>query len=221
MGKILDGEIDLVKVTPDGVVLRIGKTDPVDVQVRLKGEVTVRVLDPTETVAGLPSFAGTMAGPHTAGPGIKLDDLVRLLPDAGGDIRRARELLGLGPVRTGHVAGAATTPTGFPPLTLREVITGGEVGKTATDRFHAWLRVQDAEIGLDTAGRELSRLTELPDVPPLNRAQAELDLSAAELRFNEARMDFEDLGLNLDTVRQNVTVMMARMDGPASEPADR
>jgi len=216
VGKILDGEIDLVKVTPDGVVLRIGKTDPVDIQVRLKDEVTVRVLDPAESVAGLPSFAGTLTGPHTAGPGIKLDDLVRLLPDAGGDIRRARELLGLGPVRTGHVAGAATTPTGFPPLTLREVITGGEVGRTATERFHAWLRVQDAEMGLDTAGRELSRLTELPDVPPLNRAQAELDLSAAELRFNEARMDFEDLGLNLDTVRQNVTVMMARMDGPAA-----
>ncbi|MFD2691208.1 hypothetical protein ACFS5L_41180 [Streptomyces phyllanthi] len=217
LSKILDGEIDLVNVTPDGVVLRIGKTDPVDVQVRLTGEVTVRVLNPSETVSRLPSVVGKFTGPDApAGPGIKLDDLVRLLPDAGGDTRRARQLLGLGPLRTDLVTTPVTTQTGFPPLTLREIITGGEVGKTATDRFQAWLRVQNAEIDLDTAGRELSRLTELPDVPPLNRAQAELDLSAAELKFNQARMDFDRLGLNLDTVRQDITVMMTRFDGPAA-----
>lgn len=76
--------------------------------------------------------------------------------------------------------------------------------------------MQNAEIDLDTAGRELSRLTALPDVPPLSRARAELDLSAAELKVNQARMDFEGLGLNLDTVRQNVTVMMTRIDGQAA-----
>ncbi|MDX3691870.1 hypothetical protein PV726_16295 [Streptomyces europaeiscabiei] len=215
--KILDGEVDLVNVTPDGVVLRIGKTDPVDVQVRLKDEVTVRVLGPSETVTELPSLMGKFTGPgSTAGPGIKLDDLVRLLPDAGGDIRRARQLLGMGPLQTDLVTRPVTAQTGFPPLTLREIITGGEVGKTATDRFQAWLRVQNAEIDLDTAGRELSRLTALPDVPPLSRARAELDLSAAELKVNQARMDFEGLGLNLDTVRQNVTVMMTRIDGQAA-----
>jgi hypothetical protein len=151
-----------------------------------------------------------------AGLGIRLDDLVRLLPDAGGDIRRARQVLGMGPLQPDPVTRPVTQQTGLPPLTLREIITGGEVGKTATDRFHAWLRVQRAEIELDTAGREVARLTELPDVPPLSRAQAELDLSAAELGFNRARMDFEGLGLNLDTVRQNITVMMARVDGPAA-----
>jgi hypothetical protein len=215
--KILDGEVDLVNVTPDAVILRIGKTDPVDVQVHLKGEVTVRVLDPSETVTRLPSFTGKLSGTDTpAGLGIRLDDLVRLLPDAGGDIRRARQLLGMGPLQPDLATRPLTTQTGLPPLTLREIITGGEVGKTATDRFHAWLRVQKAEIELDTAGREVSRLTGLPDVPPLSRAQAQLDLSAAELNFNRARMDFEGLGLNLDTVRQNITVMMAHMDGPTA-----
>ncbi|MEV0643049.1 putative T7SS-secreted protein [Streptomyces sp. NPDC050619] len=215
--KILDGEIDLVTVTSDGVILRVGKTDPVDVHVGLKGEVTVRVLDPREAGAGLPTFLSRIGGPGSpAGPGIKLDDLAGLIPDTTTGLRQARELLGLGPTRTDLAVKPVMRQAGFPPVTLREIVTGGAVGRTATDRFQAWVRLQSAETDLDTAGRQLTRLTELPDTPPLSRAQAELDLSAAELNLNQARIDFGRLGMNPDVVRQDITVMMARFEAPTA-----
>ncbi|MCL6734804.1 hypothetical protein [Streptomyces neyagawaensis] len=213
--KILDGEIDLVDVVPDGVILRIGKTDPVNVHVRLKGEVTVRVLDPDEPVPGPP--AGKFTGVDSpAGLGFRLDELARLLPDRPGELGRARELLGLGPVKTDLAPKPVTAQPGFPPLTLREIITGGAVGKTGADRFQAWVRAQNAALDLDTAGQKLAQVTDLPHVSPLHRAEAELDLSAAELKFNHARLAFDRLGMNLDTVRQNITVMMVRLDGPGA-----
>ncbi|KUL46915.1 hypothetical protein [Streptomyces regalis] len=213
--KILDGEIDLVGITKDGVILRIGKIDPVNVHVGLKDEVTIRVMDPDELGTG--PLVGKFTGPDSPTRlGFKLDELARLLPDSPGDMGRARELLGMGPLKTDLVTKPVTAQTGFPPLTLREIITGGAVGKTGTDRFQAWVRAQNAAVDLDTAGQKLSQVAELPDIPPLRRAEAELDLSAAELKFNEARLDFDRLGTNLNTVRQDITVMMARLDGPAA-----
>jgi hypothetical protein len=211
--KILDGEIDLVGVVPDGVIVRIGKTDPVNVHVGLKGDVTIRVMDPDELGAG--RLVGKFTGADSR-LGIKLDDLTRLFPDAPGDVGRARELLGLGPLKTDFVPRTTAAQTGFTPLTLREIITGGAVGKTGADRFQAWVRAQNAALDLDTAGQKLSQVSDLPEVSPLQRAEAELDLSAAELKFNHARLDFDRLGTNLDTVRQNITVMMARLDGPGA-----
>ncbi|GCB43614.1 hypothetical protein [Streptomyces sp. NL15-2K] len=212
--KILDGEIDLVNVTPDGMILRIGKTDPVDVQVSLKDEVTIRVLEPQESGAGLPPLMTRMTD-SPARLGIGLDDLARLIPDSTGGMRQIREVLGMSPARTDLAVKPVTPPqTGFPPLTLREIITGGEVGKIGADRFEAWVRLQNAEINLDTAGRELTRLTQLPDAPPLSRAQAELDLNAAELNRSQVRMDLGSLGMNLDTVSQDITSMLTRFDGP-------
>ena len=213
--KILDGEIDLVDIAPDGVIVRIGKTDPVNVHVGLKDEVTIRVLDPEELGTG--PLVGKFTGP--ASPtrlGFKLDDLARLLPEAPGDMGRARELLGMGPLKTDLVTKPVAAQTGFPPLTLREIITGGAVGKTATDRFQAWVRAQNAAFDLDTAGQKLTHVADVPEVSPLGRAEAELDLSAAELKFNQARFDFDRLGMNLNTVRQDITVMMARLDGPGA-----
>ncbi|AZQ39361.1 hypothetical protein EJ357_42950 [Streptomyces cyaneochromogenes] len=213
--KILDGEIDLVGVVPDGVILRIGKTDPVNVHAGLKGEVTVRVLDPDELGTG--PLAGKFTGADaSAGLGFKLDELARLLPDRSGELGRARELLGLGPVKTDLVTKPVPAQPGFPPLTLREIITGGAVGKTGAERFQAWVRAQNAAVDLDTAGQKLAQVADLPHVSPLHRAEAELDLSAAELKFNHARLEFDQLGMNLDTVRQNITVMMVRLDGPGA-----
>lgn len=213
--KILNGEIDLVDVAPDGVILRIGKTDPVNVHVGLKDDVTIRVLDPDELGTG--PLAGKFTGADSpANLGFKLDELARLFPDAPRDVGRARELLGLGPLKTDFVPRTTAAQTGFPPLTLREIITGGAVGKTGADRFQAWVRAQNAALDLDTAGQKLSQVTDLPDVPPLHRAEAELDLSAAEVKFNHARLEFDRLGTNLDTVHQNITVMMARLDGPGA-----
>ncbi|MFF3334049.1 actin cross-linking domain-containing toxin [Streptomyces sp. NPDC002888] len=214
--KVLDGEIDLVNVRPDGVILRIGKTDPVDVHVGLKDEVTIRVLDPQESGAGLPPLLTRMTGPDSpARLGIGLDDLARLIPDSTGGMRQVREVLGMSPARTGLAVKPVTPPqTGFPPLTLREIVTGGAVGKIGADRFETWIRLQNAEVDLDTAGQELTRLTELPDAPPLSRAQAELDLNAAELNLGQVRTDFGRLGMNLDAVRQDITSMMTRFDSP-------
>lgn len=213
--KILDGEIDVVDVVPDGVILRIGKTDPVNVHVGLKGEVTVRVLDPDEVGTG--PLAGKFTGADSpAGLGFQLDELARLLPDRSGELGRARELLGLGPAKTDLAAKPVSAQPGFPPLTLREIITGGAVGKTGAERFQAWVRAQNAAVDLDTAGQKLAQVADLPHVSPLYRAEAELDLSAAELKFNHARLDFDRLGMNLDTVRQNITVMMVRLDGPGA-----
>ncbi|WP_217205967.1 hypothetical protein [Streptomyces sp. AC550_RSS872] len=213
--KILDGEIDLVDVAPDGVIMRIGKTDPVNVHVGLKDEVTIRVLDPDELGTG--PLAGKFTGADSpASLGFKLDEVARLLPDRPGELGRARELLGLGPLKTDLATKTVTAQTGFPPLTLREIITGGAVGKTGAERFQAWVRAQNAAVDLDTAGQKLAQVADLPEVPPLHRAEAELDLSAAELKFNQARLDFDRLGMNLNTVRQNITVMMARLDGPAA-----
>ncbi|WP_149826645.1 scabin-related ADP-ribosyltransferase [Streptomyces tailanensis] len=210
--QILDGEIDLVNVTPDGVVLRIGKTDPVDVRVRLKDGVKIEVLGPADPrVPTLSSAAGTDRLDEL---GIRLDDLTRLIPDAGDGSRTARELLGLGPVRTDLTAPVAKSPA-FTPLTLRDIVTGGATGKLATDRFQAWVRAQSTQLQLDTAGRRLGELTEQADIPPLSRAQAELDLSAAQVGFSQARIAFDRLGMNLDTVRRDITVMMTRVDGPA------
>ncbi|WP_189787238.1 putative T7SS-secreted protein [Streptomyces capitiformicae] len=213
--KILDGEIDLVDVAPDGVILRIGKTDPVNVHVGLKDEVTVRVLAPDELGTG--PLAGKVTGADSpASLGFKLDELARLLPGSPADVGRARELLGLGPLKTDLATKPVTAQTGFPPLTLREIITGGAVGKTGADRFQAWVRAQNAALDLDTAGQKLSQVTDLPTASPLHRAEAELDLSAAEVKFNHARLEFDRLGTNLDTVHQNITVMMARLDGPGA-----
>ncbi|WP_369166837.1 hypothetical protein AB5J49_02610 [Streptomyces sp. R28] len=215
LGKVLDGEIDLVDITKDGVILRVGKTDPVNVQVGLKDEVTIRVMDPDEVGTG--PLAGKFTGPDSPTRlGFKLDELARLLPESPGDMGRARELLGMGPLKTDLVTKPVTAQTGFPPLTLREIITGGAVGKTGADRFQAWVRAQNAAVDLDTAGQKLSQVADLPEVPPLHRAEAELDLSAAELKFNQARFEFDRLGTNLNTVRQDITVMMARLDGPAA-----
>ncbi|MFI7412987.1 hypothetical protein ACIBU0_30375 [Streptomyces sp. NPDC049627] len=213
--KVLDGEIDLVDVAPGGVILRIGKTDPVNVHVGLKDEVTIRVLDPDEPATG--PLAGKFTGPDSpTSPGFKLDELARLLPDRPGELGRARELLGLGPLKTDLATKPVTTQPGFPPLTLREIITGGAVGKTGAERFQAWVRAQNAAVDLDTAGQKLAQVADLPEVPALHRAEAELDLSAAELKFNHARLEFDRLGMNLNTVRQDITVMMARLDGPAA-----
>ncbi|SDN53274.1 hypothetical protein SAMN04487981_105356 [Streptomyces sp. cf386] len=213
--KILDGEIDLVDVVPDGVILRIGKTDPVNIHVGLKDEVTIRVLDPEELGTG--PLVGKFTGPDSPTRlGFRLDDLARLLPDAPGDMGRARELLGMGPLKNDLVSKTVTAPTGFPPLTLREIITGGAVGKAGADRFQAWVRAQNAAFDLDTAGQRLTQVADLPDVPPLRRAETQLDLSAAELKFNQARIEFDRLGMNLNSVRQNITVMMTRLDGPGA-----
>ncbi|MFF7265758.1 hypothetical protein ACFZCL_36510 [Streptomyces sp. NPDC008159] len=213
--EILDGEIDLVGVVPDGVILRIGKTDPVNVRVGLKDEVTIRVLDPDELGTG--PLAGKFTGADSpANLGFKLDELARLLPDRPGELGRARELLGLGPVKTDLVTKPVTAQPGFPPLTLREIITGGAVGRTGAERFQAWVRAQNAAVDLDTAGQKLAQVADLPHVSPLHRAEAELDLSAAEVKFHHARLEFDRLGTNLDTVRQNITVMMARLDGPGA-----
>ncbi|MEI5521372.1 hypothetical protein WB401_33540 [Streptomyces brasiliscabiei] len=213
VGRILDGEIDLVNVTPDGVVLRVGTTDPVDVRVRLKDGVTVEVIGPADPrVPAWNSGAGT---DRLGELGIRLDDLTRLIPDTADGSRGARELLGLGPVRTDP-----TTPVGgsstFTPLTLRDIVTGGATGRLATERFQAWLRTQTTQVQLDTAGRGLGELDVLTDVPPLSRAKAELDLSAARLDFDRSRIAFDRLGMNLDTVRRDITVMMARVDGPGA-----
>ncbi|MEU6227711.1 actin cross-linking domain-containing toxin [Streptomyces sp. NPDC047042] len=211
--QILDGEIDLVNVTPDGVVLRVGKTDPVDVRVRLKDGVKIEVIGPADLrVPTLRSVAGTDRLDEL---GIKLDDLTRLLPDTGDGSRTARELLGLGPVGTDLAAPVTKSPA-LTPLTLRDIVTGGATGKLATDRFQAWIRTQSAQLQLDTAGRRLSDLTGQVDIPPLRRAQADLDLSAAQVGFNRSRMAFDRLGMNLDTVRRDITVMMTRVDGPAA-----
>ncbi|WP_055524550.1 hypothetical protein [Streptomyces graminilatus] len=215
LGKVLDGEIDLVDITKDGVTLRIGTTDPVNVHVGLKDEMTIRVLGPDESGTG--PLEGKFTGPDSpTRSGFKLDELARLLPDSPGDLGHARELLGMGPLKTDVVTNPVTARTGFPPLTLREIITGGAVGKTGTDRFQAWVRAQNAAVDLDTAGQKLSQVADLPDVPPLHRAEAELDLSAAEVKFHQARFEFDRLGRNLNTVRQDITVMMARLDGPAA-----
>ncbi|MGW0706321.1 scabin-related ADP-ribosyltransferase [Streptomyces sp. NPDC002643] len=210
--QIMDGEIDLVRVTPDGVVLRIGKTDPVDVRVRLKDGVKIDVLGPADPKVPTWSTANGTKGLDDLG--IKLDDLTRLLPDTGDGSRTARDLLGLGPIRTDVATPPATKP--FTALTLRDIVTGGATGKLATERFQTWLRTQSAQFQLDTAGRKLGELSELADVPPLSRAQAELDLSAAKLDFNQSRIAFDRLGMNLDTVRRDITVMMTRIDGPAA-----
>ncbi|MPY57918.1 scabin-related ADP-ribosyltransferase, partial [Streptomyces spongiae] len=215
--KVLDGEVDLVNVTPEGVVLRIGKTDPVDVLVGGRDEVTIRVLEPPQGGTLPPTFLSRMAGPDSpTRMGISLDDLARLIPDTTDGMREARQLLGLGPARNDLTVQPVTPQPGFQPLTLREIVTGGAVGKTAGERFQAWVRVQNAELDLDTAGRALTRLTELPDTPPLRLAQAELDLSGAELRLNQARMDFGRLGMDPDVVRQNISVMTVRLEGPVA-----
>ncbi|MFF7391379.1 actin cross-linking domain-containing toxin [Streptomyces scabiei] len=210
--QVLDGEIDLVRVTPDGVVLRIGKTDPIDVRVGLKDGVTIEALGPADP--RVPTWSATGGAEGLDDLGIKLDDLTRLLPDTGDGSRTARDLLGLGPVRTDVAAPPATKP--FTALTLRDVVTGGATGRLATERFQTWLRAQSAQLQLDTAGRRLSELDGLTDVPPLSRARAELDLSAARLDLNQARIAFDRLGMNLDTVRRDVVVMTARIDGPAA-----
>ncbi|MGW0822413.1 actin cross-linking domain-containing toxin [Streptomyces sp. NPDC002845] len=212
--QVLDGEIDLVNVTPDGVVLRVGKTDPVDVRVQMKDGVRVDVLGPADT--RVPTLSSTTGPGRLEDLGIRLDDLTRLIPDTTDGSRTARELIGLGPGRTDLVAAPVTTNPSFTPLTLRDIITGGATGKLATDRFQAWIRTQSAQFQLDTAGRRLTEVTELTDVPPLGRAKAELDLSAAQLDFNRARIEFDRLGMNLDTVRRDITVMTARVDGPAA-----
>ncbi|UUU25345.1 scabin-related ADP-ribosyltransferase [Streptomyces sp. DSM 40750] len=213
VSKILDGEIDLVNVTPDGVVLRIGKTDPVDVRVQLKDGVKVDVLGPSDP--RVPAWNTTTGADRLDELGIKLDDLTRLIPDTTDGSRAARDLLGLGPVRTDLTTPVAKS-TAFTPLTLRDIVTGGATGKLATERFQAWVRTQSTQLQLDTAGRRLGELDELTDVPPLSRAKAELDLSAARLDFDRSRIAFDRLGLNLDTVRRDITVMMmTRVDGPA------
>ncbi|WP_405895499.1 actin cross-linking domain-containing toxin [Streptomyces sp. NBC_00104] len=212
--KILDGEIDLVNVAPDGVVLRVGKTDPVDVRVRFEDGVQVDVLGPADT--RVPAWNTTTGGDRLDELGIRLDDLTRLIPDTGDDARTARDLLGLAPVRTDLTAAPLAKGPGFTPLTLRDIVTGGATGKLATERFQAWARTQATQFQLDTAGRRLSEIDGLTDVPPLGRARAELDLSAAKIDFNRARTAFDRLGMNLDTVRRDVTVMMARMDGPGA-----
>ena len=210
--QIINGEIDLVNVTPDSVVLRVGKTNPVDVRVRLKDDVKIDVLGPADP--RVPTMTSTAGTDRLDELGIKLDDLTRLLPDTGDGSRAARELLGLGPVRTDLTAPVTKSPA-FTPLTLRDIVTGNATGKLATDRFHAWVRTQSTQLQLDTAGRELSDLTGQVDIPPLTRAQAELDLSAAQIGFNQARMAFDRLGMNLATVRRDIMVMMNRVDGPA------
>ncbi|NEA98865.1 hypothetical protein [Streptomyces sp. SID13726] len=212
LGKVLDGELDLVRATPDGVVLRIGGTDPIDVHVRLKGEVRISVLGPADVQ--VQPFRSAAGGGQLDDLGMRLEDLARLIPRADDGVRGAGDLLGLGPVRAGLATDTAATRT--PPLTLRDIVTGGATGKLAMDRFQAWTRAQTAELRLDTAGRELAELGELGDVPPLRRAEAELDLSAAQLQFNQARMDFDRLGTSLDAVRQDIVVMAARVNGPAA-----
>ncbi|MDX3644439.1 hypothetical protein P1P70_34670, partial [Streptomyces sp. MB09-02B] len=209
--QVLNGEIDLVRVTPDGVVLRIGKTDPIDVRVGLKEGVTVEVLGPADP--RVPTWTTTKGAESLDDLGIDLDDLTRLLPDTGDASRTARELLGLGPARTDVPAPVATKP--FTALTLREIVTGGATGKLATERFETWLRTQSAQLQLDTVGRRLGELDALTDVPPLTRARAELDLSAARLDLDQSRIAFDRLGMNLDTVRRDIVVMTARFDGPA------
>ncbi|QFR00783.1 APC family permease [Streptomyces phaeolivaceus] len=213
VGRILDGEIDLVKVTPDGVVLRVGTTDPVDVRVRLKDGVRVDVLGPSDP--RVPTWSAATGADGLDDLGIRLDDLARLIPDTTDGSRGARDLLGLGPVRTD-----LTTPVGkgttFTPLTLRDIVTGGATGRLATERFQAWLRTQTTQVRLDTAGRGLGELDALTDVPPLSRAKAELDLSAARIDFDRSRLAFDRLGMNLDTVRRDITVMMTRIDGPGA-----
>ncbi|MFE7840426.1 hypothetical protein ACFU53_31550, partial [Streptomyces sp. NPDC057474] len=213
VSKILDGEIDLVNVTPDGVVLRIGKTDPVDVRVRLKDGVKVDVLGPADP--RVPTWNSVTGGNRLDELGIKLDDLTRLIPDTTDGSRGARDLLGLGPVRTDLTTPVAKSTT-FTPLTLRDIVTGGATGKLATERFQAWVRTQATQLQLDTAGRGLGELDGLTDVPPLSRAKAQLDLSAAQLDFNRSRIAFDRLGMNLDTVRRDITVMMTRVDGPGA-----
>ncbi|MDX3629323.1 actin cross-linking domain-containing toxin [Streptomyces europaeiscabiei] len=213
VSKILDGEIDLVNVTPDGVVLRVGKTDPVDVRVRLKDGVKVDVLGPADP--RVPTWNSVTGGNRMDELGIRLDDLTRLIPDTTDGSRDARELLGLGQVRT-DLTTPVTGSTTFTPLTLRDIVTGGATGKLATERFQAWVRTQATQLQLDTAGRGLGELDGLTDVPPLSRAKAQLDLSAAQLDFNRSRIAFDRLGMNLDTVRRDVTVMMARIDGPGA-----
>ncbi|WP_200301619.1 APC family permease [Streptomyces adelaidensis] len=212
--QVLDGEIDLVNVTPQSVVLRVGKTDPVDVRVQLKDGVTVEVLGPADT--RVPTLTATTGPDRLDDLGLKLDDLVRLIPDTTDASRTARELLGLGPVRTDLVTAPVTTNPALPPLTLREIVTGGATGKLATDRFQTWLRTQSAQFQLDTAGSRLTELTGRTDIPPLSRAQAELDLNGARLDFNRARIQFDRLGMNLNTVQRDITVMMTRLDGPAA-----
>ncbi|WP_416985073.1 hypothetical protein [Streptomyces sp. T028] len=210
--QVMDGEIDLVRITPDGVVMRIGKTDPVDVRVQLKDGVRIEALGPADPK--VPTLNRANGTDGLDGPGIEPADLTRLLPDTGDGSRTARELLGLGPVRTD----VATPPAAKPltALTLRDIVTGGATGKLGTQRFQTWLRTQSAQFQLDTAGRKLGELDRLTDVPPLSRAQAELDLSAAEIDLNQARIAFARLGMNLDTVRRDVTVMMTRVDSPAA-----
>lgn len=111
--QILDGEIDLVNATPDGVVLRVGTTDPVDVRVRLKDGVEVDVLGPADT--RVPAWTTMTGSDRPDGLGIRLDDLTRLIPDAGDDARTARDLLGLGPVRTDLTAAPLAKSPGFTP----------------------------------------------------------------------------------------------------------
>lgn len=213
VGRILDGEIDLVNVTPDGIVLRVGKTDPVDVRVRLKDGVRVDVLGPADP--RVPTWNSATGADGLDDLGIRLDDLTRLIPDTTDASRGARELLGLGPVRT-DLTTPVTRSTTFAPLTLRDIVTGGATGKLATERFQAWVRTQTTQLQLDAAGRGLGELDGLTDVPPLSRAKAELDLSAARLDFDRSRIAFDRLGMNLDTVRRDITVMMARVDGPGA-----
>ncbi|MGW0576624.1 scabin-related ADP-ribosyltransferase, partial [Streptomyces sp. NPDC002920] len=212
--QILDGEIDLVNVAPDGVVLRVGTTDPVDVRVRLKDGVKVDVLGPADP--RVPTLTTTTGTDRLDQLGIRPDDLTRLIPDTGDDARTARDLLGLGPVRTDLTAPPLAMSPGFTPLTLRDIVTGGATGKLATERFQTWVRTQATQFQLDTAGRRLSEIDGLTDAPPLGRARAELDLSAAKIDFSRARIAFDRLGMNLDTVRRDVTVMMTRIDGPAA-----
>ncbi|MGW3650976.1 scabin-related ADP-ribosyltransferase [Streptomyces sp. NPDC000878] len=212
VSKILDGEIDLVNVAPDGVVLRIGKTDPVDVRVRLKDGVKVDVLGPSDP--RVPTWNTTTGADRLDELGIKLDDLTRLIPDTTDGSRAARDLLGLGPARTDLTTPVAKSPA-FTPLTLRDIVTGGATGKLATERFQAWVRTQATQLQLDTAGRRLGELDELTDLPPLSRARAELDLSAARLDLDRSRIAFDRLGMNLDIVNRDITVMMTRVDGPA------
>lgn len=211
--QILDGEIDLVTVAPDGVVLRIGKTDPVDVRVQLKDGVKVDVLGPADP--RVPAWNSTTGTDRLDELGIKLDDLTRLIPDTTDGSRAARDLLGLGPVRTDLTTPVTKSPA-FTPLTLRDIVTGGATGKLATERFQTWVRTQATQLQLDTAGRRLGELDELTDVPPLSRAKAQLDLSAAQLDFDRSRIAFDRLGMNLDTVRRDITVMMTRVDGPGA-----
>ncbi|MCT9080128.1 scabin-related ADP-ribosyltransferase [Streptomyces fulvoviolaceus] len=209
--QILDGEIDLVNVAPDGVVLRVGKTDPVDVRVQLKDGVKVDVLGPADT--RVPTWNTTAGTDRLDELGIRLDDLTKLIPDTTDGSRAARDLLGLGPARTDLTSPVTKSPA-FTPMTLRDIVTGGTTGKLATERFQAWVRTQATQLQLDTAGRKLSEIDGLTDVPPLGRARAELDLSAAKIDFNQARSAFDRLGMNLDTVRRDITVMMTRVDGP-------